>query len=389
MTALVVASRASMAASTSGRMGGDPRSHGRIDGWANRRKSHDRHPVRTWAGPRRSKRGPSDSYSETWDGEKYDMTTMGMWDVPSIEGPSCIRLPPIEAATVSELEALYAQAKNTYFSGQPVVDDAMFDNIERRLRYLGSDAAVKYPRCSRQDMRVYSDASCDVEQMDALAGTWLFFAALGVGMVAVDFGEAIREGIGAVAGGGVAHGAAAAAHGSFRPPVIGLLGIFLANGGLERFGRLRAGQTVAMKGDCPSCGEEVYAFMPGNAPTARVECECHVCERGERQVAEGGDRADLPRGQRGWWRRGVQGRRGRFPAVAAGTEGKGGRRTAPRAMSSRLFFSIFLKRERLVRCYNRLTYIQVTYIQVTYYIVTRYRRHCPPLSSSDDLNSLK
>ena len=64
-------------------------------------------------------------------------------------------------------------------------------------------------------------------------------------------------------------------------------------------------------------------------------------------------------------------------------------------MSSRLFFSIFLKRERLVRCYNRLTYIQVTHIQVTYdtsspgIIVTRYRRHCPPLSSSDDLNSLK
>ena len=35
-------------------------------------------------------------------------------------------------------------------------------------------------------------------------------------------------------------------------------------------------------------------------------------------------------------------------------------------MSSRLFFSIFLKRERLVRCYNRLTHIQVTHIQVTY-----------------------
>ena len=89
-------------------------------------------------------------YSETWDGEKYDMAEMGMRDVPSIEGPSCIRLPPIEAATVEELEALYAQwAKNTYFSGQPVVDDAMFDTVERRLRYLGSDAAVKYPRCSR------------------------------------------------------------------------------------------------------------------------------------------------------------------------------------------------------------------------------------------------
>ena len=65
----------------------------------------------------KSRRGPSNSYSETWDGEKYDMTEMGMWDVPSIEGPSCIRLPPIEAAPINELEALYAQAKNTYFSG--------------------------------------------------------------------------------------------------------------------------------------------------------------------------------------------------------------------------------------------------------------------------------
>ena len=59
-------------------------------------------------------------------------------------------------------------------------------------------------------------------------------------------------------------------------------------------------------------------------------------------------------------------------------------------MSSRLFFSIFLKRERLVRCYNRLTYIQVTYdTSSPGIIVTRYRRHCPPLSSSEDLNSLK
>ena len=56
-----------------------------------------------------------------------------MWDGPNIEGPSCIRLPPLEMCTVGDLEATYVQAKNTYFSGQPVVDDAMFDQIEKRL----------------------------------------------------------------------------------------------------------------------------------------------------------------------------------------------------------------------------------------------------------------
>jgi hypothetical protein len=115
------------------------------------------------------------------------------------------------------------QAKNTYFSGQPVVDDAMFDRVEERLvrakpsphlrlapsslhairshpiptnqlrltcpptnnpnqpppsylpppqRFFGSDIVVKYPRCSRRDMKVYSDAEADDEQMAALAGTW-------------------------------------------------------------------------------------------------------------------------------------------------------------------------------------------------------------------------
>ena len=61
------------------------------------------------------------------------MGQMGMWDGPNIEGPSCIRLPPLELCTLEDLEATYVQGKNTYFSGQPVVDDAMFDKIEKRL----------------------------------------------------------------------------------------------------------------------------------------------------------------------------------------------------------------------------------------------------------------
>ena len=309
MTALAASrAAASTAASTSGRGTGAPRPRDRAAIYSSSSSMYSmysmysssrraRAAVSANAG-RLSKRGPSDSYSETWDGEKYDMAEMGMWDVPSIEGPSCIRLPPIEAATVEELEALYAQAKNTYFSGQPVVDDAMFDTVERRLRYLGSDAAVKYPRCSRRDMRVYSDASFDVEQLDSLAGTWLALVALGCAMVVLDFGDAMRAGVGAVAGGDIGGPQGS----SFRPPVIGLLGVFLANGGWERFGRLRDGNTVAVKGECPSCAEEVYAFLPGNRAVARVECECHVCER---RLAF---RVEVAKSENAKWRRVATGR---------------------------------------------------------------------------------
>jgi len=57
----------------------------------------------------KSKGGPSDSYSETWVGGKYDMEAMGMWDGVGIDGPSCIRLPPLGSSNLAELETLYVQ----------------------------------------------------------------------------------------------------------------------------------------------------------------------------------------------------------------------------------------------------------------------------------------
>jgi hypothetical protein len=227
------------------------------------------------------------------------MTDMGMWDTLGIEGPSCFVLPPLERATREDLERVYAQAKNTYFSGQPVVDDAMFDKIERRLKYLGSDVARKYPRCSRRDMRVYSDAETDREQMWALAAAWFSLALLGAALVGLDFAEAIRGGVlgnlsgELLAGGGGSasfgeDSASAAARlggggvfgGLGRPPVLGFLGVFLAQGGWAKLASLREGSVVALTGDCPNCGERVYAFAPGDKPETRRKSECHVCERG-------------------------------------------------------------------------------------------------------------
>lgn len=244
---------------------------------SSRRSRACRPPARTSRGPaplragRRSKGGPSSSYVETWDGSKYDMGQMGMWDVEGIEGPSCIRLPPLDLATRDDLERVYLQAKNTYFSGQPVVDDQMFDEIERRLRYLGSDVARKYPRCSRRDMRIYSDAEPDEAQMDALAWTWLSFAALGALLIALDVRDAIADS---------SFSAAATAMATRRPPVFAVVGAFLARSGWEKYAKLREGTTVAVTGDCPNCAERVYAFVPANKPEVRVKSECHVCERG-------------------------------------------------------------------------------------------------------------
>ena len=252
---------------------------------SSRRSRACRPPARTSRGPaplragRRSKGGPSSSYVETWDGSKYDMGQMGMWDVEGIEGPSCIRLPPLDLATRDDLERVYLQAKNTYFSGQPVVDDQMFDEIERRLRYLGSDVARKYPRCSRRDMRIYSDAEPDDAQMDALAWTWLSFAALGALLIALDVRDAIADSSFFAAATATAT-ATATAMATRRPPVLALVGAFLARAGWDKYAKLREGTTVAVTGDCPNCAERVYAFVPANKPEVRVKSECHVCERG-------------------------------------------------------------------------------------------------------------
>ena len=222
-------------------------------------------------GGRRSKSGPSSSYAETWDG-KYDMETQGMWDTRGVEGPSCYVLPPLEEATREDLEKVYKQAKNTYFSGQPVIEDKMFDEIERRLRQMGSEYARKYPRCSRRDMKIYGDLETDEPQMRALENVWRCFTLLGAGFVAVDVVELVAfiDRLSNVNGNAI----------EFRPPVLAVLGAFLCQSALNKVKALRRGDVVAVAGDCPSCGERVFIFLPGNEGNRVTRgSECHVCER--------------------------------------------------------------------------------------------------------------
>ncbi|KAK9168413.1 hypothetical protein Syun_000553 [Stephania yunnanensis] len=74
------------------------------------------------------------------------------------EGPSCIFVGPIETASKETLEALYCQARDSYYSGNPLILDDMFDRVELKLRWYGSKSVVKYPRCSLRQHSTYADA---------------------------------------------------------------------------------------------------------------------------------------------------------------------------------------------------------------------------------------
>jgi hypothetical protein len=120
--------------------------------------------------------------------------------------------------------------------------------------------------------------------MAALTAIWLAFLAggsLAVAASAVAAAAALAGAdagaLGALAGGG---GASAA-----------LAGGALAAVAARSLGALRSGSLVAVKGDCPACGEEVYAFVQASADVAgapaaphvahraRHVADCHVCAR--------------------------------------------------------------------------------------------------------------
>lgn len=77
---------------------------------------------------------------------------------PVGEGPSCLFVGPIESASKETLEALYRQARDSYYNGNPLILDDMFDRIELKLRWYGSKSVVKYPRCSLRRHSTYADA---------------------------------------------------------------------------------------------------------------------------------------------------------------------------------------------------------------------------------------
>lgn len=193
---------------------------------------------------------------------------------------------PVETAQKDRLEALYQQARDSYYSGQPLIVDDMFDKVEVRLRWYGSKLVLKYPRCSLKRLSVYADAEVDNSQVMALASIWMIFLAVGlvtaVGPPACALSKVCKDAV---------HSHIFHRSLPFTSEVgvamnvviimaVGLaIGIPVATAALGALEGLWRGDLVALKGSCPSCGEEVYAFIRAdNSSHPRHKTECHVCE---------------------------------------------------------------------------------------------------------------
>lgn len=187
------------------------------------------------------------------------------------DAPSCIFVGPIETAEKARLEALYQQARDSYYSGQPLVVDDMFDKVELQLRWHGSKLVLKYPRCSLRRFTAYADAEVDPSQMQALKTVWSLLFALGLSLAV---GLPILQ----------LHSHTFIMSDSNRmlfSVVSFLVGVPVSQAAMKQLQALGRGDLVALKGNCPNCGEEVYTFVKPDLSSlkARHESECHICER--------------------------------------------------------------------------------------------------------------
>ncbi|KAJ0788133.1 putative PGR5-like protein [Helianthus annuus] len=222
------------------------------------------------------------------------------------EGPSCLFIGPIENASQETLEALYRQARDAYYSGKPLIVDDMFDRVELKLRWYGSKYVVKYPRCSLRQQSTYADAEEDPAQVFALASVWLLFLGIGssaclvpvVYTVGQAFKDALDSGFSTTSSQAPILEFIAIMNGMLVMMLGSMIGYPVASASVGALQGLWKSDLVALKGVCPNCGEEVFAFVKSNQFNySPHKAECHVCEcllefrtKVERSIARPGKR---------------------------------------------------------------------------------------------------
>nr|GEU74268.1 PGR5-like protein 1B, chloroplastic isoform X1 [Tanacetum cinerariifolium] len=221
------------------------------------------------------------------------------------EGPSCIFVGPIESANQETLEALYRQARDAYYSGKPLILDDMFDKVELKLRWYGSKYVVKYPRCSLRQQSTYADAEEDPSQVFALASVWLLFLGIGSSACLVPViytcGQALKDALDSEFSSSSQAPLIeffAMLNGMLIMTLGSMIGYPVASASVGALQGLWKNDLVALKGACPNCGEEVFAFVTSkpfnNSPH---KADCHVCgcllefrTKVERSIAQPGKR---------------------------------------------------------------------------------------------------
>lgn len=205
---------------------------------------------------------------------------------PRAEGPSCIFVGPIETARKETLEALYRQARDAYYSGNPLIVDDMFDRVELKLRHYGSKYVVKYPRCSLRRQSTYADAEVDPSQVFILASVWLLFLGFGSSAclipVIYSIGQAYQDAFSS----GYYHSSQpswlqflALLNNMLYMALGSAIGYPIASASVRALEGLWRNDLVALKGACPNCGEEVFGFVRSNQSNdSPHRADCHVCE---------------------------------------------------------------------------------------------------------------
>ncbi|XP_021278366.1 PGR5-like protein 1B, chloroplastic isoform X2 [Herrania umbratica] len=179
------------------------------------------------------------------------------------EAPSCIFVGPIETASQETLEALYRQARDSYYSGEPLIVDDMFDRVELKLRWYGSKSVVKYPRCSIRRHSTYADAEEDISQVLALASIWILILAVGSTFCLVPLIYTISLAYRDPFSSDFSYGSQASnfeylatVNGILFVAIGSVIGYSLASAAVRVLQRLWRKDLVALKGACPNCGEE-------------------------------------------------------------------------------------------------------------------------------------
>ncbi|KAB2606923.1 PGR5-like protein 1B [Pyrus ussuriensis x Pyrus communis] len=198
------------------------------------------------------------------------------------EGPYCIYVGPIETASKETLEALYRQARDAYYSGDPLIVDDMFDRVEMKLRWYGSKCVVKYPRCSLRRQSTYADAEEDFSQVFALASIWILFLAFGSSVclvpVVYTVGLAYQDAFNPVFS-YINQAPALSMLNSILFMILGsVIGYPIASASVKVLQGLWRNDLVALKGACPNCGDEVFAFVKSDQSNSPHRANCHVCE---------------------------------------------------------------------------------------------------------------
>ncbi|KAL2332140.1 hypothetical protein Fmac_019721 [Flemingia macrophylla] len=201
-------------------------------------------------------------------------------------GPSCIYVGPLHSATKETLEALYSQARDAYYSGNPLILDDMFDRVELKLKWYGSKSVVKYPRCSIRKHSTYADADEDLSLAFALASLWSLFLALGSLACVWPMLYTITTAYQKAFDSGLSYGTQTSRLGlpfvvnSSIFMALGLvIGYPVASASVKVLQGLWRNDLAALKGSCPNCGEEVFAFVrTDKANSSPHRADCHVCE---------------------------------------------------------------------------------------------------------------